>query len=121
MQALYGWKLGCEGGCHYWHHPFFGQCDRVKVWRWGRAKATKRRAHCFKFVSVPRLATRGKSLLEQLVEFARLFGVGEAELDSVSDRVPLVAELVESLVHLVAPLERLLLAQAEVDALAWRG
>ena len=62
-----------------------------------------------------------RTLALDLLEGSHLGGRDEAALDSVSDREPLVAELVENLVQRVAPLERLLHAQAEVDALAWRG
>ena len=62
-----------------------------------------------------------RTLAVDLLEGSHLGGLDEAELDSVSDRVPLVAELVESPVHRAPPLERLLLVVAVVDALAWRG
>ena len=62
-----------------------------------------------------------RTLAVDLLEGSHLGGLDEAELDSVSDREPLVAELVESRAERAAPLERLLLVQVDVDALAWRG
>ena len=60
------------------------------------------------------------ALAVDLLERSHLVGLGEAELDSVSDRVPPVTERVESLVQLAAQLGHLRRPQVDVHPRAWR-